>query len=195
MHPRLLRSPSGCMSCAVEVAAGFALYVLGSLLLLHLIATHGLDEATALRWSAAYNAADVLAPLVGGALADAGLRLHGAVRLGAILLSFGFVAWRSVAMRAWGFRSWCWEMAYFAQTWLRCSVAYTPSAIRALMPRIACSTPHFNFGGWSRHRSRACSRRPAKGTRHFSRRGCNGLGSADPAARRSVSGPHRCMPA
>lgn len=78
--------------CAVEVAAGFALYVLGSLLLLHLIATQGLDEATALRWVGGYNAATFLAPLVGGALADAGLRLQRAVRLGAILLSFGFVA-------------------------------------------------------------------------------------------------------
>ena len=153
--------------CAVEVAAGFALYVLGSLLLLHLIATQGLDGATALRWVGGYNAATFLAPLVGGALADAGCACN--AQYGWVRCCFRSASWRwrSVAMRAWVFRSWCWEMACFAQTWLRCSVAYTPSAIRAWMPRIACSTPHSTSEGWSRHRSRACSRRPAKGTRHF----------------------------
>ena len=93
MHPRLLRSPSGLASCVVEVAAGFALYVLGSLLLLHLIAiTAGLDEATALRWSAAVQRGHVPGTAQAARWWMLGCALQRAVRLGAILLSFGFVA-------------------------------------------------------------------------------------------------------
>lgn len=78
--------------CAVEAAAGFALYVLGSLLLLYLIETAQHDQATALRWVGGYNAACFVAPLFGGLLADAGLRFRRTVLMGAILLMIGFLA-------------------------------------------------------------------------------------------------------
>lgn len=95
MHPsRLLKQhPVGLyVLCAVEAAAGFALYVLGSLLLLYLIETAEYDQETALRWVGGYNAACFVAPLLGGVLADAGLRFRRTVLLGAILLMAGFLA-------------------------------------------------------------------------------------------------------
>lgn len=76
--------------CAVEAAAGFALYILSAVLLLYLIETRELDEQTALRWVGGYNAATFIAPLFGGALADAWLRFRRTVLLGAVCLMLGF---------------------------------------------------------------------------------------------------------
>lgn len=95
MHPSRLfkQHPVGLyVLCAVEAAAGFALYVLGSLLLLYLIDTAKYDQETALRWVGGYNAACFIAPLLGGVLADAGLRFRRTVLLGAVLLMAGFLA-------------------------------------------------------------------------------------------------------
>ena len=132
MHPRLCAARRAVCPVWVEVAAGFALYVLGSLLLLHLIATQGARRSDRAALGRRLQRSHVPGTARRGALADAGLRLQRAVRLGAILLSFGFVALALRRDARLGLSISVLGNGLFRQTWLRCSVAYTPSVIRAL---------------------------------------------------------------
>ncbi len=96
------RHPAGLyVLCAVEVCAGFALYVLGSLLVLYLTEVARQDQATALRWVGMFNAACCAAPLFGGVVADRWLGFHRAVMLGAALLAAGLAAMAFLSDMPW----------------------------------------------------------------------------------------------
>ena len=86
------RYPAGLfVLCGAEACAGFALYVLGSLLVLYLTEVAGQEQATALGWLGVFNAVCFVMPLAGGWLADRWLGFRWAVIIGAGLLSAGFV--------------------------------------------------------------------------------------------------------